>query len=161
MTFGYGIWYISRTHFWCKIRIWSQNFNISSVSCVIFWFLWDYGVIGLSGMLGRLIRIVRIVGLSDCWNVNLLEMSDRLIRIVGMVGFSDSRTVRFSELLDSLAVGLLELSKLSDYQNCWTINLSEMLDKLIWMETVRYADQNCWNGCILGFSDCQILRIVG
>jgi hypothetical protein len=101
-------------------------------------------------MLGRLIRIVRIVGfsdsqiigivgLSDSRTVNLLEISDRLIRIVGMIGFSDSRTVRFSELLDnwivgqldSLAVGLLELSELSDYQNCRTVNLSEMSDRLI------------------------------
>ena len=101
-------------------------------------------------MLGRLIRIVRIVGfsdsqiigivgLSDSRTVNLLEISDRLIRIVGMIGFSDSRTVRFSELLDnwivgqldSLAVGLLELSELSDYQNRRTVNLSEMSDRLI------------------------------
>jgi len=127
-------------------------------------------------MLGRLIRIVRIVGfsdsqiigivgLSDSRTVNLLEISDRLIRIVGMIGFSDSRTVRFSELLDnwivgqldSLAVGLLELSELSDYQNCRTVNLSEMSDRLILMETVRQADQNCWNGWILGFSDSQIV----
>ena len=56
-----------------------------------------------------------------------------------MIGFSDSWTVRFSELLDnwivgqldSLAVRLLELSELSDYQNCWTVNLSEMSDRLI------------------------------
>ena len=38
MTSAYDMWYISRTHFWYKTRIWSQNFNISSVSCVIFWF---------------------------------------------------------------------------------------------------------------------------
>jgi hypothetical protein len=59
--------------------------------------------------------------------------------------------------LDSLAVGLLELSELSDYQNCRTVNLSEMSDRLILMETVRQADQNCWNGQILGFSDSQIV----
>jgi len=28
------------------------------------------------------------------------------------------------------------------------------------METVRQADQNCWNGCILGFSELLVM-IVG
>ena len=56
-------------------------------------------------------------------------MLGRLIRIVGIVGLSDSRTV----------------------------NLSEMLDRPSLMETVRQADQNCWNGWILGFLDSQIV----
>jgi hypothetical protein len=29
------------------------------------------------------------------------------------------------------------------------------------METVRQADQNCWNGCILGFSEFLDNWIVG
>ena len=31
----HDIWYVTKTSFWCRFRIWSQNFNIPSVSCVI------------------------------------------------------------------------------------------------------------------------------
>jgi len=52
------------------------------------------------------------------------------------------------EWLDSLILRLSELSELSDYQNRRTVNLSEMLDRLILMETVKWLDS-------------QILGIVG
>jgi hypothetical protein len=33
------IWYTTRTSFWCRFRIWSQNSKILSVSWVITWFM--------------------------------------------------------------------------------------------------------------------------
>ena len=38
-SFAYGISYIIRTGFSCRFRIWSQNSSISSVWCVIGWFV--------------------------------------------------------------------------------------------------------------------------
>ncbi len=76
--------------------------------------------------------------------IGLLEMLGRLIGIVRIVRFSDSQIIGIVGLSDSR-----------------TVNLLETLDRLIWMESVRQADQNCWNGWILWFLDCQILGIVG
>jgi hypothetical protein len=35
----YNIWYVTKTNFLCRFRIWSQNSNIPSVSNVIAWFV--------------------------------------------------------------------------------------------------------------------------
>jgi len=72
----------------------------------------------------RWIRIVRIVRLSEMleWLYSrILGLSDS--RNCWIIGLSDSQIVGWSS---SRTVG-----KLLEYQNCWTVNLSEMSDRLI------------------------------
>ena len=83
------------------------------------------GSLKLSGfawtLLDRLIIIVgMILGLLDCWKCWIVR---QLIHQKCWIGSLESP--EWSELLDSRTVGLLEFS------DCWTVDLSEMLDRLI------------------------------